>query len=61
MVKMRTAGGGAQAPDEREVLRWFANTPAARVGIEACGGAHYWARELMGLGHDVRIFAAAIR
>jgi len=38
-----------------QVLRWFANTPVARVGIEACGGAHYWARELIGLGHDVRI------
>lgn len=25
------------------------------VGIEACGGGHYWARELRGLGHDARL------
>ena len=24
-----------------------------RVGMEACGSAHYWARELTAMGHDV--------
>jgi transposase len=38
-----------------QVLRWFANVPACLVGIEACGGAHYWARALTPLGHTVRI------
>lgn len=38
-----------------QVLRWFANTPACLIGMEACGGAHYWARALTGLGHTVRI------
>lgn len=28
-----------------------------RIGFEACGGAHYWARTLHGLGHDARIMA----
>ena len=28
---------------------------AAVVGMEACGGAHYWARELTKLGHEVRL------
>ena len=27
------------------------------VGMEACGSAHYWARELRALGHDVRLIA----
>jgi transposase len=37
------------------VLRFFANLPKCVVGLEACGGAHYWARELAKLGHDVRL------
>jgi len=38
-----------------EVLRFFEKTPACLVGMEACGSAHYWAREIRGLGHDVRL------
>jgi transposase len=38
-----------------QVLEFFANLPACRIGIEACGGAHYWARELIRLGHEVRL------
>lgn len=37
-----------------KVLRFFANLPRCVVGMEA-GGAHYWARELGKLGHDVRL------
>jgi transposase len=37
-----------------ELLRFFANYPASLIGIEACGGAHYWARELTKLGHEAR-------
>jgi transposase len=40
-----------------EVLRLFAGLPACLVGMEACGGAHYWARQLMQLGHTVRLMA----
>ena len=29
-----------------KLLEFFANMPCCRIGIEACGGAHYWAREL---------------
>ena len=39
-----------------EVLRFFEKTPACLVGMEACGSAHYWARELSALGHEVRLF-----
>jgi len=38
-----------------EVLRFFEKTPACLVGMEACGSAHYWAREISALGHDVRL------
>jgi transposase len=29
--------------------------------MEACGSAHYWARELIELGHEVRLMPAAVR
>jgi transposase len=38
-----------------EVLRFFSKQPPCLVGIEACGSAHYWAREIARLGHDVRL------
>ena len=38
-----------------EVLRFFGGLPGCLVGMEACAGAHYWARELQGLGHEVRL------
>ena len=38
-----------------DVLRLFTEIEAAIVGIEACHTAHYWARELIALGHDVRL------
>jgi transposase len=38
-----------------EVLRFFEKLPPCLVGLEACGGSHYWAREIAALGHDVRL------
>lgn len=40
-----------------EVLRFFEKLPACLVGMEACGSAHYWAREITALGHEVRLIA----
>jgi transposase len=37
------------------VLAFFANLPRCLIGLEACGGAHHWARELNRLGHEVRL------
>ena len=37
------------------VLRFFANLPPCVVGLEACAGAHHWAREIARLGHTVRL------
>src|SRR6266404_2865852 len=41
-----------------KVLEYFAQLPACLIGMEACGGAHYWGRELSKLGHTVKLMAA---
>lgn len=41
----------------KEVVQFFAGLDPTVVGLEACGGAHYWARELTRLGHTVRLIA----
>lgn len=41
-----------------EMLHYFAKLPVCLIGLEACAGAHYWARELSRLGHDVGLIAA---
>ncbi len=40
-----------------KLLETFANLPPCLVGMEACGGAHHWARKISELGHTVRIIA----
>ena len=37
-----------------QVLPFFTKLPPCLVGLEACGTAHHWARELARLGHDAR-------
>src|ERR1700757_5513745 len=39
----------------RQMLEFFAKLAPVQIGIEACGAAHYWARELIALGHEVRL------
>jgi len=39
----------------RDVMRFFVNIERCLIGIEACHSSHYWARELIALGHDVRL------
>jgi len=36
-----------------EVAKFFAKLPPTRIGLEACGASHHWARRLRGLGHEV--------
>ncbi|MEQ1784261.1 MAG: transposase, partial [Hyphomonadaceae bacterium] len=38
-----------------EVLTFFASLEPCLVGMEACATAHFWARELSRLGHEVRL------
>jgi transposase len=40
-----------------KLLPFLATLPPCLVGMEACSGAHYWARELLRLGHRVGIMA----
>lgn len=43
-----------------KVLEYFVNQPKCLIAMEACGGAHYWARELLALGHSVRLLHAKV-
>jgi transposase len=38
-----------------QVITYFASLPPCLIGMEACATAHYWARELRALGHEVRL------
>jgi transposase len=42
-----------------EVLRFFGGLARCIVGLEACGGSHFWAREIAAFGHDVRLIPPA--
>ena len=41
------------------MLGFFGKLRCCIVGIEACGGSHFWAREIMAPGHDVRLIPSA--
>ena len=38
-----------------KVPAFFERLPSCLVAMEACAGAHYWAREIQALGHEVRL------
>ncbi|MBC7990200.1 MAG: IS110 family transposase [Luteimonas sp.] len=42
-----------------KLLAFFAAQPRCLVALEACGGAHHWARELQAMGHEVRLIPPA--
>jgi transposase len=39
----------------KELLEFFKELPPCLVGVEACGTANHWGRQLIALGHDVRL------
>lgn len=41
----------------KDVVTYFAQLPPCLVGMEACGGAHYWGRRLEAQGHTVKLMA----
>jgi hypothetical protein len=43
-----------------KLLDFFAGQPTCMVALEACGGAHHWARELQAMGHDVRLIPLGV-
>ncbi len=40
-----------------QMMRFFTQMPPCLIGMEACGGAHFWARKLSELGHTVKLMA----
>jgi hypothetical protein len=42
------------AATRETAMAFFSRIPRCVVGLEACATAHYWARELAALGHEVR-------
>ncbi len=42
-----------------QVLDFFRELPPCLVGMEACATAHHWARELIALGHEVKLMPPA--
>jgi transposase len=42
-----------------ELINFFRRLPPCLIGMEACSTAHFWARELAVLGHEVRLMPAA--
>ena len=40
-----------------ELIKIVANLSPCLIGMEACGGAHHWAREFKKLGHDVKLMS----
>jgi len=40
-----------------QMATFFVNLPPCLIGMEACGGAHHWARQLQALGHTVKLMA----
>jgi len=43
----------------RQVMPFFERLEPSLIGMEACGTSHYWARELSGLGHEVKLMPPA--
>jgi len=42
-----------------ELLRFFEKLPPCLVGMEACAGAHHWARQIAAFGHEVKLMPPA--
>src|ERR1700753_3691764 len=41
--------------DRAKLLAFFAELPPCLIGMETCASANYWARQIVALGHDVRL------
>jgi transposase len=56
-VDARGKAGIRRQLKRSQVVAFFTQQPPCLVGMEACGGAHFWARKLMTLGHTVKLIA----
>src|ERR1700690_3341906 len=64
VFQVHGVGAGGQVVIRRQlkrryVLTFFQKLSPCLVGIEACGSAHHWSRELQALGHTVRLMPPA--
>lgn len=64
VFRVHGADGSGQAalrkkPRRDQVLAFFGQMPPCVVAMEACGGAHFWGREIGKLGHEVRLIPPA--
>ena len=41
--------------NRKELIEFLSRCPAGRVALEACGGAHWWARKIRSLGHEATL------
>lgn len=60
VFQVHAVGADGKIELRREVRRnqmlvFFAGLSPGLIGMEACAGAHYWARELAKFGHEVRL------
>ena len=46
-----------QRLSRHDLLPCIAKLPPVLIGLEACGGAHYWARRFRASGHEVKLMA----
>ena len=64
VIQINAVDAGGKLVANRQLSRdkflsWCAQLPAGcLVAMEACGGSHHWARQLIGLGLSVKIIAA---
>jgi len=56
-VEVETGEIGRRQLKRDQLMQFFANREPSVIAMEACGSAHYWARRLTGLGHEVRLIA----
>jgi len=56
-VDMETGEIGRPQLRREQLVRFFVSQPAAFIAMEACGSAHYWARQFAGMGHEVRLIS----
>lgn len=57
-IEMQTGEICRRQLKRAQMAEFFAQREPAVVAMEACGSAHYWARKLAAMGHDVRLIAA---
>ncbi len=47
----------SKALKRADLIKFFANLAPCLIGMEACSGAHFWARKLSEFGHTVKLMA----